>query len=197
MRMKLFNDVSSSKLRTVYKNKMYFCKKGLFELMKKKDVNELFVTCMNDHKEDFYRLAFSYVKNQEDALDIVQESIKKALISIEAIKKSGSIKSWFYKIVVRTSIDFLRKQKKITLVDDQTIDFLSHGKEDAYNDIDLYNALDELPIQYKTVIILRFFEDLKLEEIAEIIDENINTVKTRLYRGLKLLRIIIIEGELI
>jgi RNA polymerase sigma-70 factor, ECF subfamily len=165
--------------------------------MKKKDVKELFVTCMNDHKEDFYRLAFSYVKNQEDALDIVQESIKKALISIEAIQKSGSIKSWFYKIVVRTSIDFLRKQKKITLVEDQTIDFLSHGKEDAYNDIDLYNALDELPIQYKTVIILRFFEDLKLEEIAEIIDENINTVKTRLYRGLKLLRIIIIEEELI
>jgi len=70
-------------------------------------------------------------------------------------------------------------------VDDQTIDFLSHGKEDAYNEIDLYNALDELPLQYKTVIILRFFEDLKLEEIAVIIDENINTVKTRLYRGLK------------
>lgn len=196
MRMKLFNDVSSSKLRTAYKNKV-FCKKGLFELMKKKDVNELFVTCLNDHKEDFYRLAFSYVKNQEDALDIVQESIKKALISIETIQKSGSIKSWFYKIVVRTSIDFLRKQKKITLVDNQTIEFLSNGKVDEYNDIDLYNALDELPTQYKTVIILRFFEDLKLEEIAEIMDENINTVKTRLYRGLKLLRIIITEEELI
>ncbi|RRN67144.1 sigma-70 family RNA polymerase sigma factor [Peribacillus simplex] len=165
--------------------------------MKKKDVNELFVTCLNDHKEDFYRLAFSYVKNQEDALDIVQESIKKALISIETIQKSGSIKCWFYKIVVRTSIDFLRKQKKITLVDDQTIESLSHGKVDTYNDIDLNNALDELPTQYKTVIILRFFEDLKLEEIAEIMDENINTVKTRLYRGLKLLRIFITEDELI
>jgi RNA polymerase sigma-70 factor, ECF subfamily len=196
MRMKLFNDVSSSKLRIAYKNKV-FCKKGLFELMKKKDVNELFVTCMNDHKEDFYRLAFSYVKNQEDALDIVQESIKKALLSIDTIQKSGSIKSWFYKIVVRTSIDFLRKQKKITLVDDQMIEFLSQGKVDAYHDIDLYNTLDELPTQYKTVIILRFFEDLKLEEIAEIMDENVNTVKSRLYRGLKLLRIIIAEGELV
>ncbi|RBP95834.1 RNA polymerase sigma (SigV) subunit [Cytobacillus firmus] len=163
----------------------------------KKDVNDLFVTCINDHKEDFYRLAFSYVKNQEDALDIVQESIKKALISIETIQKAGSIKSWFYTIVVRTSIDFLRKQKKITLMDDQTLEFLSHGIVDSYNDIDLSNALDELPVQYKTVIILRFFEDLKLEEISEIIDENINTVKTRLYRGLKLLRIIIAEEELI
>ncbi|GIN89449.1 RNA polymerase sigma factor SigV [Siminovitchia terrae] len=164
--------------------------------MIKKDVNELFVTCINDHKEDFYRLAFSYVKNKEDALDIVQESIKKALISIEAIKNPSSIKSWFYKIVVYTALDFLRKQKKITLADDQTIEYLRQGKEDAYKDIDLYNALDELPLHYKTVITLRYFEDLKLEEIAEIVDENINTVKTRLYRGLKLLRITITEEEL-
>ncbi|MBS4200577.1 sigma-70 family RNA polymerase sigma factor [Bacillus sp. FJAT-49732] len=165
--------------------------------MKKKDVNELFFTCIHDHKEDFYRLAFSYVKNKQDALDIVQESIKKALISIEAIKNPSSIKSWFYKIVVRTAIDFLRKQKKLTLVDDQTIEYLRQGKEDEYKDIDLHKALDELPLQYKTVIILRFFEDIKIEEIAEIVDENINTVKTRLYRGLKLLRITITEEELI
>ncbi|MBD8006292.1 RNA polymerase sigma factor [Bacillus norwichensis] len=165
--------------------------------MKKNDAHELFVNCINDHKEDFYRLAFSYVKNKEDALDIVQESIKKALVSIETIKDPESIKSWFYKIVVRTAIDFLRKQKKLTLADDQTIEFLSAGKEDAYKDIDLHNALDELPLPYKTVIILRFFEDLKLEEIAEIVDENINTVKTRLYRGLKLLRISITEEDFI
>ena len=164
--------------------------------MKEKKVHALFVGCVTEHKEDFYRLAFSYVKNQEDALDIVQESIKKALISIEAIKDPNSIKSWFYKIVVRTAIDFLRKQKKLTLADNQMIDSISHGKEDLYEDIDLHNALDELPLQYKTVITLRFFEDLKIDEIAEIVDENINTVKTRLYRGLKLLRITITEEEL-
>ncbi|MPQ25137.1 sigma-70 family RNA polymerase sigma factor [Bacillus paralicheniformis] len=165
--------------------------------MIKKDVNEHFVTCINDHKEDFYRLAFSYVKNKEDALDIVQESIKKALISLEAIKNPTSIKSWFYKIVVRTALDFLRKQKKIVLADDQMIEYLREGKEDGYKDIDLYNALDKLPLHYKTVITLRYFEDLKLEEIAEIMDENTNTVKTRLYRGLKLLHISITEEELI
>lgn len=165
--------------------------------MKKKDKQALLVRCITDHKEDFYRLAFSYVKNQEDALDIIQESIKKALSSIETITEPNSIKSWFYKIVVRTAIDFLRKQKKLTLVDNETIDFLSDGKEDAYENFDLHSALDELPLQYRTIITLRFFEDLKLEEIAEIVGENLNTVKTRLYRGLKLLRITITEEELI
>jgi RNA polymerase sigma-70 factor, ECF subfamily len=165
--------------------------------MKKKHMKKLLVTCINEHKEDFYRLAFSYVKNQEDALDIIQESIKKALISIEAIQKAESIKSWLYTIIIRTSIDFLRRQKKITPMDDQTIELLSHGNVDEYNDIDLSNALEELPVKYKTVIILRYFEDMKLDQIAEIIGENVNTVKTRLYRGIKLLRISITEEEII
>lgn len=165
--------------------------------MKKKEIHALFVKCITDHKEDFYRLAYSYVKNKDDALDIVQESIKKALISIDMIKEPNSIKSWFYKIVVRTAIDFLRKQKKLTLADNQTLELISQGKEDYYKNIDLHNALEELPLPYKTVITLRFFEDLKIEEIAEIVEENINTVKTRLYRGLKLLRITITEEDLV
>ena len=53
-------------------------------------------------------------------------------------------------------------------MDDETIEFLSRGKEDHYKDTDLHEALDDLPHQYKTIIILRFFEDLKLEEIADI-----------------------------
>ena len=165
--------------------------------MKTHNVHQIFIACITEHKDDFYRLAYSYVKNQEDALDIVQESIKKAITSLNKIKDPNSMKSWFYKVVVRTAIDFLRKQKKETLTDDETIDFLSKGKEDTYKDMDLNKALDELPIPYKTVIILRFFEDLKLEEIAEILDENINTIKTRLYKGLKMLRIIISEEELL
>ncbi|MDQ0272779.1 RNA polymerase sigma factor [Cytobacillus purgationiresistens] len=161
--------------------------------MKKNDVHARFVTIVNDHKEDFYRLAYSYVKNQEDALDIVQDSIKKALMSIDTIQNPHAIKSWFYKIVVRTALDFLRKHKRLTVADDGVIEFLSNGKEDDYENFDLQQALEDLPVQYKTVITLRYFEDLKMEEIAEIVDENISTVKTRIYRGLKLLRITLTE----
>jgi len=52
----------------------------------------------------------------------------------------------------------------------------------------LIKALDELPIEYKSILLLRFFEDLKIDEVAEILDENINTVKTRLYTALKKLK---------
>ncbi|PAC96386.1 RNA polymerase sigma factor [Bacillus licheniformis] len=161
--------------------------------MKKQAARASLVACITDRKEDFYRLAYSYVKNQEDALDIVQESIKKAL---DSVRNPDTIKSWFYKILVRTAIDFLRKQKKLKVMDDQTIEFLSQGKEDTYRDTDLHEALDELPQPYHTIIVLRFFEDLKLEEIAEITGENLNTIKTRLYRGLKLMRIQLTKEDL-
>lgn len=56
-------------------------------------------------------------------------------------------------------------------------------------DIDIQKALDNLPVQYRSVVVLRFFEDLKIEEIAAILAENVNTIKTRLYKSLKMLRI--------
>lgn len=60
-------------------------------------------------------------------------------------------------------------------------------------DIDLQRALDTLPKQDKAVVILRFFEEMKLEEIADILEENVNTVKSRLYRSLRKLRSVIGE----
>ncbi|ETJ29097.1 RNA polymerase sigma factor SigV, partial [human gut metagenome] len=59
----------------------------------------------------------------------------------------------------------------------------------------LQKALDNLPSNYRTIIILRYFEDLKIDEIAEILNENINTIKSRLYKSLKILRIKMNDSE--
>ncbi|EPZ58642.1 RNA polymerase sigma factor sigV [[Clostridium] sordellii ATCC 9714] len=60
---------------------------------------------------------------------------------------------------------------------------------DIYSDIDLEQALDRLPEEYKSIIMLRYFEDMKIEEIANVLQQNINTVKTKLYKGLRRLKI--------
>ncbi|WP_042354514.1 RNA polymerase sigma factor [Bacillus rubiinfantis] len=144
---------------------------------------------IQENKEDFYRLAYTYVRNSEDALDIVQESIRKALTAKQSLKKANSVKSWFYKIVVHTALDFLRKQKKVTIVDETNLDYFSKGKNDSYQNIDLKRSLEALPLKYSSVIVLKFFEDLTIDEVAEVLQEKPNTVKTRLYRALELLRI--------
>lgn len=156
--------------------------------MIKRNKEKLLTRCITDNKENIYRLAYSYVKNKEDALDIVQESIYKALTSIGLLKNPEAVKSWLFRIVVNTSLDFLRKHKKVQLVDDEALEYYSSGAEDVYPDMDLERTLDELPLKYRSVIVLRYFEDLKIEEVAEILNENVNTVKTRLYQALQLLR---------
>ncbi|EGT4004872.1 sigma-70 family RNA polymerase sigma factor [Clostridioides difficile] len=160
----------------------------MFKSLKRTKVEKYII----DNKDSFYRIAYSYTKNEEDALDVVQEAMYKALYSVENIKEVNYIKTWFYKILVRTSIDFIRKNRKYNNMTD--IDLIDEtGEYDKYTDFDLRRALEELPIEYKSIIILRFFEDLKIEEVAIILDENVNTVKTRLYTALKKLKLKIEE----
>ncbi|MGG7202246.1 RNA polymerase sigma factor [Clostridium butyricum] len=156
----------------------------MLAILKRKKVEKYII----ENREYYYRLAYSYVKNKADSLDVIQESIIKALISIESLKEIEKVKSWFYKIVIRTSIDYIRKNKKYNDMIDIS-EIINNGKSDQYKDLDLYKALDELDETYKTIIILRYFEDMKINDIADILDENPNTVKTRLYAGLKKLKI--------
>lgn len=157
--------------------------------MKESNIEKQFVDYVINNKENHYRLAFSYVKNVDDALDVVQESIYKAIATMDTLKNHGYLKTWFYKILVNTALDLLRKRKKLVVVEDEIILSCDTGTFNDCEDIDLQKALDNLPVQYRSVVVLRFFEDLKIEEVAAILDENVNTIKTRLYKALKMLRI--------
>ena len=147
------------------------------------------------NKERHYRLAYSYVKNADDALEVVQESIYKAISTMDSLKTPDYLNTWFYRIIVNTAIDLLRKRKKVVVMDDETLSHYDLSTVDHYADIDLHKALEDLPIQYRSIIVLRFFEDLKIEEIAAVLDENVNTIKTRLYKALRMLRVQMDDGR--
>lgn len=140
--------------------------------------------------QKLYRLAYSYVHNENDALDIVQESAYKAVKNSHTLKNPQYAGTWIYRIVINESISFLRKQKQ-----NDTVLYETDGEcEDRYSDIDLHQALEQLEVTDKTVIVLRYFEGLQLNQIAEVLDENLSTVKSRLYRSLKKLRVSMEEG---
>ncbi|MEK3936794.1 RNA polymerase sigma factor [Sporosarcina sp. FSL W7-1349] len=146
-----------------------------------------------ENKASHYRLAYGYVRNKENALDIVQEAILKALQSVDRLEEIRYLKTWFYRILVNTAIDFIRKNKRMTVMEDDVLGIHLPTTEMEWADLDLQQAIDELPPVYKTIILLRFFEDLKIEEIADITGDNVNTVKTRLYAALKKLRLTVGE----
>lgn len=133
----------------------------------------------------FYRIAFSYVRNEVDAQDIVQESAYKAIYHANKLKKQEFAKTWICRIVINEAVSFFRKRKK-EQAEPMDKELASRENEDM---TDLRQALEKLPPEEKTVIILRFFEDMKLEEIAEVCGESVNTIKSRLYRTLKKLKL--------
>lgn len=138
-----------------------------------------------------YRLAYTYVKNPDDAMDVVQESVYKAIQNASGVRSRGAIKGWLCRIVANTALDFLRSRAREVPVDQVP----ETGREDTYQDLDTLRALERLEVRERTVVVLRFFEDMKLQDIALATGENLNTVKTILYRSLKKLRIQLMEGE--
>lgn len=111
------------------------------------------------NRGDYYRLAYSYVRDKEDALDIVSDSITKALRNKKGLRDRKAVKTWFYRIVVNTSLDFIRKNGRIIYVEDMSTQ--NDGQEDQYENIDLQHAMTHLPEKYRVVLILRYFEDMK------------------------------------
>lgn len=144
-----------------------------------------------DSYEAMYRLAYSYMHNEEDALDVVQESAYKAIRYAGQLKEPEHIKTWLWKIVINTACTCLKEKKNMISLSEVQEEI----SEDTYQNFDVYAALGNLEERERTIIILRYFEDRKLSEIAEILGENLNTVKSLLYRGLKKLKLEIDKGD--
>lgn len=154
----------------------------------KKQVLKLLQAYLIENKMAHYRFVFSYTKHTEDAYDVIQESIEKALKAINKNVFPDSLNAWFYRILVNTSLDYLRKNKRLIQYEPEVLNNMFES-QDQYTDFDLQDAIEKLPSEIKTIVILRYFEDMKISDIARILEENENTVKTRLYKGLKLLKI--------
>lgn len=133
----------------------------------------------------YYRLAYSYVHNEADAGDIVQNGAYKAILNSDKLKKEEYAATWLYRIMLNEIFRFLKKEAPVSL-DEIEVEM---GREDVYEDIDLRRALDRMAPEDKAVVELKYFEDMKFEEIAEVLGENVSTVKSRLYRSLKKLKL--------
>lgn len=150
-----------------------------------------------ENYNSYYRLAYSYVHNEADAGDIVQNGAYKAILNSETLKQEEYAATWVYRIMLNEIFRFLKKERPASqsgsVCREAVVSFeemqVEPGREDQYENIDLRRALDSMSQEEKAVIELKYFEDLKLDEIAEVLGENVSTVKSRLYRGLKKLRL--------
>ena len=136
----------------------------------------------------FYRLAYSYLQNREDALDAVQTAVCKALEKYDSLQSPEAMRTWFYRILVHVCTDQLRRRKPVVLVPPESLDAGSY-EDPLPPDESLARRVDALTPEVGLVVKLRFYEELSLREISAVTGWNLSTVKTRLYTGLRKLRI--------
>lgn len=137
-------------------------------------------------QSSLYKMAYLYVKNEDDALDIVHESVYKAYVSIKNLKEPNYFLTWLTRIVINTAIDFIKKKKLISEVPVEQIQAIGQGKiEDR---LDLLDAINQLEDRFKTIIILRYYKDFSVKQIAYALNCPEGTVKTQLFRATNKLR---------
>ncbi len=163
----------------------------------KSQIDDRLVAYIIENQNKFYRLAYSYVRNQEDALDVVQAAVCKALEKEDTLRNKDAVKTWFYSILVHECLILLKERKRTLSAD--TDSGISPGFEEQIPGLyaEMHAKISRLNPDEQSIIRMRFFEEFSLYEISEIMKMNLSTVKSKLYRGLKKLKIMITEEDLL
>lgn len=142
---------------------------------------DLFIKTVSDNKTAMYRLAFSFVLSKQDAEDVVSEAVLKAYSHLDELRNIRKMKSWLFQIIVNESKICLKKRNRMELVDDVSEFEEGNGYEE--NPYDLLEFVYQLDDNYKEVIMLYYFEEFRVKEIANILNISQGTVKSRLSRA--------------
>lgn len=153
--------------------------------------NDSFYQIINNYKEMLYRIAYTYFNNQEDALEAVQETTYRAYKNINKLKSPQYFKTWITRILINFCNDEIKRRKKIIPL---KFNISSEIVEINENKLIIDFALNQLKSNYKQVILLKYMEDMKISEIAQIMDCPEGTVKSWLNRGLAELKKILSKG---
>lgn len=140
------------------------------------------------HQDYLYRMAYLYMKNEDSALDIVQDCILQGFQTIKNLRQPQYFKTWITRILINIANASLRKNVSIINMDaarEATTEYDASCEEK----LDLYKAIDKLPENYRTVIILKYFNDLKISEVAYTMDIPEGSVKSYLARAKQELRL--------
>lgn len=142
-----------------------------------------------ENLDSAYRFAYTYMKNKEDAEDVVYDSVLKAMNSLHRLKNADSIKPWFFKIIANTALTALHRSRRTVLTDFTAEEHHALDTyEDDYTNLTTNEVLSCLGEDYRSIVILKACEDMTFGEIAAVLGISENTVKTRFYRAVKLLK---------
>lgn len=162
-----------------------------------------FAEIVDMYKDKLYHLGYRMTGNRQEAEDVVQETFLRVYKNLDRYDESQKFSTWIYRIATNLCIDRLRKRKAVYSLDAESSD---HEGLDGYAMLPsdgktpeselllsetqrlIHDAIATLPVKYKSVMILRYLQELSLQEISDVLDMPVTTIKTRVHRGREFLR---------
>lgn len=147
--------------------------------------DQAFLKLMQVYKIDLYKTALSFLKNEGEAVEAIQEVTYRAYKSIRSIRDAAYFKTWLIRIMINYCNDQLKKKKRVIL-NDEIIS--NQGVTVNYEKMELTDAMLALDDRSREILTLKYFNDLKIKDIAETMQCPEGTVKTWLNKALRALR---------
>ncbi|GIP42073.1 ECF RNA polymerase sigma factor SigW [Paenibacillus sp. J45TS6] len=146
------------------------------------------ITLLRDIEQHVYKTAYYILNNEQDALDAAQEALIRIYTKINSYEEKAQFKTWVQRIVTNICIDKFRRTKPTVSIDEHEMVF--EGRQDVEHEVmltyvsqDVQEAISQLPEHHRTVIVLRYLQELSYNEIADCLDLPLNTVKSYLFRA--------------
>lgn len=152
---------------------------------------DAFTEQFRQYEANLYRIAYVYVKNEQDALDVIQETAYRAYKNYHTLQNPQYFKTWVTRILINCAIDCIRKSKGVLPLEDyaENLPELSHNEEQQIIlSTTLQQLMNTLNPTEKSVVLLKYYEQYTFKEISETLSLPVGTVKSLLYRALHKLR---------
>lgn len=141
---------------------------------------EAFITLMEQYKLDMYKVAKAYLYHEEDIADAMQETVLKCYEKLGTLKEPGYFKTWMIRILINNCNDLLRQGKNECLMDEFP-EIADQALEQS--NVEFTELLNSMSEKYRIVLVLYYVEGFNTREIANLLEVNEHTVKTRLIRA--------------
>lgn len=144
---------------------------------------EAILEILKENEDTLYRTAFAYLRNEHDAIEAIQELTYRTLKKIHTVKKPEFINTWLVRILINICLDMKKKQEKLVYKDPIELPSSLDNR-----DFEIVTLIEKLPKEQQELIYLKYFQNLKNKEIAQLKNIPEGTVKSRLHGTLKKLR---------
>jgi len=155
-----------------------------------KDLVELF-------QPSVHRFCYNYIKNENDAEELTQTIFLKVYHNIKNFKFDSKFKTWLYRVAVNQCADLYNKKKKQAKLKKEMAEYKNTTPKNEKSQIDkltltddISSYLQKMPAPEREILILRFYEDLKVKEISETLDISLSAAKMRLSRAVEHFKIL-------